>query len=134
MVMRQLSILLALGLLALGTLAGIATALSSTLSGTYKATITGKPAPLNGKWRLDFRPRGVVHIVRNGKLVVVGKVVRTGIRRLRLSDRSGSYACSTAEGNGIYTYRVAGRRLTFRAVADKCIGRKLILTTKPFVR
>jgi hypothetical protein len=132
--MRQLLVLLPLGVLALGLLAGVATASSSTLSGTYTATITGKPAPLNGKWRLEFRPRGVVHIVRNGKLVVVGKVVQTGIRRLKLSDRSGSYACSIAEGNGIYTYRVVDRRLTFRAVADKCTGRKLILTTKPFVK
>src|SRR3954470_10300968 len=106
MLIRKHSVLLVSGCLTVGLFAGVATS-SSTLSGTYKATITGKPAPLNGKWRLDFRPRGVVHIVRNGKLVVVGKVVLIGIRRLRLSDRSGSYACSTAEGNGIYTYRVA---------------------------
>jgi hypothetical protein len=129
---RQLSILLAF-VLALGLLAAVATA-SSTLSGTYKATITGKPAPLNGKWRLEFLPRGLVHVVRNGKLVVVGTAIRVGTRRLKVSDRSGSYACSAAEGHGVYAYRVAGRRLTFRAVADKCIGRKLVFTTKPFVK
>jgi hypothetical protein len=126
---RQLSVLLAFGLLA-----GVATASSSTLSGTYKATITGKPAPLNGRWRLEFLPRGVVHVVRNGKLVVVGRATRIGTRRLKVSDRSGSYACSAAEGNGVYTYRAAGRRLTFRAVADRCIGRKLVFTTKPFIK
>lgn len=120
-------------LLALGVFAGVATA-SSSLSGTYRATITGKPAALNGKWRLEFLPRSVVHIVRNGKVVVVGKAIRTGTRRLKLSDRSGSYACSAAEGTGLYSYTVSGKRLTFRAVADKCIGRKLLLTTKPFVK
>jgi hypothetical protein len=126
---RPLSVLLALGLSA-----GVATATSPILSGTYRATITGKPAALNGKWRLEFLPRGVVHLVRNGKLVVVGKAIRIGTRRLKLSDRSGSYACRPAEGNGIYTYKVAGRRLIFRAVTDKCVGRKLVLTTKPFVK
>ena len=64
----QLSVLLAFGLLA-----GVATASSSTLSGTYKATITGKPAALNGRWRLEFLPRGVVHVVRNGKLVALAR-------------------------------------------------------------
>lgn len=120
-------------LLALGFLAGVATASSSSLSGTYKATIAGKPAALNGKWQLRFRPRGVVHLVRNGHLVVVGNATRIGPHRLKLSDRSGSYACSAAEGNGVYTYRVVGKRLTFTLVADKCVGRKLVLTTKPFV-
>lgn len=120
-------------LLALGFIAGVATASSPVLSGTYRATIVGKPAALNGKWQIQFRPRGVVHLVRNGHLVVVGKATRIGAHRLKLSDRSGSYACSAAEGNGVYTYRAEGRRLTFTLVADKCIGRKLVLTTKPFV-
>jgi hypothetical protein len=120
-------------LLALGFVAGVAAASSSALSGTYRATIAGKPAALNGKWQLQFKPRGVVHLVRNGHLVVVGRVTRLGTNRLKFRDRSGSYACSGAEGNGVYKYRVAGRRLTFTLVADKCIGRKLVLTTKPFV-
>jgi hypothetical protein len=125
---RSLSVLLALGFLT-----GVATAYSSALSGTYRATIAGKPAALNGKWQLRFRPRGIVHLVRNGRLVVVVQATRIGTHRLQLRDRSGSYACTAAEGNGIYTYRVAGRRLTFTSVADKCVGRKLVLTTKPFV-
>ena len=129
MLKHPLSVLLALGFL----LAGVATASSSALSGTYRATITGKPAALNGKWQLRFRPREVVHLVRNGHRVVVGRVTRIGTHRLKFRDRSGSYACSATEGNGVYTYRVAGRRLTFTLVADKCVGRKLVLTTKPFV-
>ena len=114
--------------------AGAAAASTLALSGTYKVTITGKPAPLNGRWKLEFLPKGVVHTVRNGKLVVVGKVVRSDTRRLTFSDRSGSYACSASEGKGVYVYKPAAKRLTFRAVADKCVGRKLILTTKPFYR
>jgi hypothetical protein len=121
-------------LLALGPIAGLATAASSALSGSYKATITGKPAPLDGKWRLEFLPKRVVHIVRNQRLVVIGTAASVGTRRLKFVDRSGPYACSAAEGNGVYTFRLVGRRLTFKAVADKCIGRKLILTTKSFIK
>lgn len=120
---------------AFGLLTGVAMASSSSsLRGTYRTTITGKPAPLNGKWELKFLSGSTVRIVRNGKLVIVAKAIRIGIRRLRLSDLSGSYACSKAEGNGVYMYRLAGGRLTFRVIADKCIGRKLVLTTKPFVK
>jgi len=74
---------------------------SSLLSGTYKTTITGKPAALNGKWRLEFLRRNVLHTVRNGTLVVTGKAVAIGPRRLRISDGSGPYACSTSEWNGV---------------------------------
>jgi hypothetical protein len=115
-------------------LAASASASSYSLSGTYKATIRGKPAPLDGKWRLEFLPGSVVHTFRNGKLVVVGKAVRIGARRLTFNDHSGSYACKPSEGKGTYIYALAQRRLTFRVVKDKCVGRKLVLTTKPFVR
>ena len=119
-------------LLALGLGMGVATA-SSPLSGTYRATITGKPAPLNGRWQLRFLPGNAMHVVRNGKIVVVGRAIVTG-SRVRVSDRSGSYACSAAEATGVYVYTVVGRRLTFKAVADRCVGRKLVLTTKPYVK
>lgn len=118
--------------LALGLLAGVATA-SSALSGTYRVTITGKPAPLNGKWQLKFLPGDELRVVRNGRVVVVAKAIVNG-SRVKVIDRSGSYACSVADGAGVYTYKVAGTRLTFKAVVDKCVGRKLILTTKPFVK
>ena len=122
-------VLVAFLLLAAGAFAS-----SYSLRGTYRATITGKPAPLDGKWRLEFLPGSVVHTFRNGKLVVVGKAVRIAPKRLALSDKSGSYACSPSEGKGTYRYALSGRRLTFTVVKDKCVGRKLVLTTKPFVR
>jgi hypothetical protein len=115
-------------------LAAGASASAYSLGGTYKATIKGKPAPLDGKWRLEFLPGSVVHTFRNGNLVVVGKAVRIAPKRLAFSDQSGSYACNHSEGKGTYKYALSGRRLTFTVVKDKCVGRKLVLTTKPFVR
>ena len=75
-----------------------------------------------------------MHIVRNGEVVVAGTATPLAGRRLKLHDRSGAYACSTAEGDGLYRYALAGHRLTFTAVFDRCVGRKLVLTTKPFLK
>jgi hypothetical protein len=121
-------------LAAAGILAGAATASSASLSGAYRATIAGKPAALNGRWRLEFLPRGVYHIIRNGNVVVVGRTTNVGTRRLKFRDFSGSYACSAAEGNGTYRYSLVRKRLRFTAVTDNCRGRKLVLTTKPFLK
>jgi hypothetical protein len=105
----------------------------STLSGTYRVTITGKPAPLNGRWQLKFLPGNEFRVIRNEKLVVVGTAVVTG-NRVKFTDRTGSYACSSAERAGVYTYSLDGQRLTFKPVTDRCVGRKLLLTTKPLVK
>ncbi len=124
----------ALVLLAAGVFAAAAASATGSPTGTYGATITGKPAALNGRWQVEFRARQGLHIVRNGMVVVVGTASpRTG-RTLKIHDRSGPYACSVAEGDGLYAYSLAGRRLTFTAISDRCVGRKLVLTTKPFLK
>ena len=122
-------------LLATCVFAAVAAAASGAPSGTYAATITGKPAALNGRWQVEFSASSqVLRIVRNGKVVVVATASPLASRRLRIHDRSGSYACSRSEGDGVYGYALAGRRLTFTAVSDRCVGRKLVLTTKPFLK
>ena len=121
-------------LLVLGLVCGVASASTSSLRGTYKATIAGKPAALNGKWQLEFRPNGVLHVRRKGKLVVLSKTTSSGTRRFKVHDRSGPYACSRSEGDGAYTYKFVDRRLLFSAVKDKCVGRKLVFTTKPYTK
>jgi hypothetical protein len=113
---------------------GVAVASPTSLSGVFRVTITGKPAALNGRYELRFLAPNRVRVVRNGKVVVVGRTTIVG-NRATFVDLSGQYACSTSEGKtGIYTYRLAGRRLTFTAVKDGCVGRKLVLTAKPFVK
>ena len=117
----------------LGIVTNVALA-SSSFTRAYRATISGKPAALNGRWELQFRPNGLVHTLRNGKVVVVGKVSWVGTRRVKFTDRSGPYACSGSEGSGIYGFRLSGKRLTFSVIGDKCVGRKLVLTTKSFIK
>jgi hypothetical protein len=41
---------------------------------------------------------------------------------------------SGAQRSGTYTYRLSGKRLTFKAKADRCNGRKTLLTAKPYVK
>src|SRR5207302_9182962 len=95
-------------LAALGLAAGGAPAASPRPTGTYKVTITGKPAPLNGRWRLRFLQDNAVHIVRNGKTVVFANATFTAAG-VKFSDRSGSYPCGPAAKTGAYMYRVRGR-------------------------
>jgi hypothetical protein len=128
--MRLIPIVIAVGAL---TAAATASPLSGP-HGSYTAKISGTSAALNGKWRLQFLSKNVVHTFRNGHRVIVGKAVPIAGRRLRISDRSGSYACTRSEGNGVYAYTLSHNRLTFTVVADKCVGRKLVLTTKPFLK
>jgi hypothetical protein len=128
MIKRVLPILVCVGILTNVALA------ASSLSGTYKATISGKPAALNGRWQLQFRANSVVHTLRDGKLVVVGKASWLSNRHVRFTDRSGPYACSSSEGSGTYGYRLSDGRLIFQVIRDKCVGRKLVLTTRPFIR
>jgi hypothetical protein len=117
-----------------GVFVAAAGAASGPPSGSYTATITGKPAALNGRWRLDFRAAGAVNIVRNGAVVVRGTALPLSGARVKLHDRSGPYACSKAEGDGTYRYRLTGSRVTFTALSDRCVGRTLVLTTKPYTR
>ena len=55
-------------LLALGLVAGVATASSAALRGTYRTTITGRPAAVNGEWQLKFLTGGGLRVIRNAKL------------------------------------------------------------------
>ncbi len=122
-------------LLAAGTCAAAATAASGSPSGTHSATLTGaKPAALNGRWQVDFGTSRALRIVRNGKVVVLSTATPLAGRHLRIHDVFGPYACSKSDGDGVYRYALAGRRLTFTTVSDLCIGRKLVLTTKPFLK
>jgi hypothetical protein len=70
-----------------------------------------QPAALNGRYELRFLAANRIHLVRNGKVVVVGRTTIVG-NRVTFVDLSGLYVCTTSEGKtGIYKYRLAGRRL-----------------------
>lgn len=74
---------------------------------------------------------------RNGTRVLVADVSFSGNRmKLTARSNSGKYnrCTSGATKSGTYTYRRSGKRLIFKAVSDRCAGRKASLTAKPFVK
>jgi hypothetical protein len=97
---------------------------------TFTATVSGKsPLFLNGPWRISFLESGryaTAHppseVVARGRIAVSGGTVTFG-------RETGSVACSTA---GRYRWSYDGARLRFRAIADACGGRAIVLTGQPF--
>lgn len=129
------------------TLAGVTAALAavSVLAATalgargtsiaphvYSTKIAGAtPAVLNGTWRLSMN-RTAFSVTKGASLAVGGSVKIVG-NRITFHDIGGPFACHGAQATGVYSYRIAGKRLTLTAVKEPCAGRKTILT-KPFTR
>lgn len=111
------------------------TSTAFALSGSFRATISGKATPFNARWEVRFVSPTKMNVLRNGRRVSVVKVAARG-NRLTLTDLSGSYACTGSQKTGTYTYayQPASKRLTFTVVADRCSGRKVVLTSKPFAK
>lgn len=120
-------------MLSLSVLAVTAAVASAALTGTYKTTISGKTAALNGKWQIKFATGNKANVSRNGKVVIKTAVKVTG-SKIKFTDSSGSYACTGAQKSGSYTFKVSGKKLTFKVVSDKCSGRKSVLTSKAFTK
>jgi len=98
---------------------------STTLAGTYNATIT-RAGALNGSWSMTFKGSAYT-IAFKGATAVKGVIAQSG-NRLTFADRSGRYACAA---KGVYTYSLSGRTLTFKAVSDpKCPGRRVVLAAR----
>jgi hypothetical protein len=124
--------------LSLAAMAVVASPASAAgLSGTYSATITGKPAPVNGKWQIRFKSGNKAEVYRNGTRVLVTTVSFSG-NTMKITTGSGVPAynrcISGPQRTGTYAYRLSGKRLTFTAKSDRCNGRKTLLTTKPYVK
>jgi hypothetical protein len=111
-------------------LAGSAAAI---LTGTFAKRISGKPAALNGSWKLKLRSDGTFEIVRNGTVVVRGEAA--GVRgKLAIGDRSGPYRCRGRERAALYNYTLKAKKLTLKPVVESCAGRRALLTTGRFTK
>jgi hypothetical protein len=127
--MKRLAIVTAL----IAALAMSAVALaSSTLSGTFKTTITGSGAntlhgALDGTWKVSFK-NGTYKVSDNGKAITKGKYTITG-STVSLTDKSGTGKCA---GTGMYKFKLKGKKLTFTKVSDTtaCAGRTGVLAHK----
>jgi hypothetical protein len=94
--------------------------------GVYTTRITGAtPSDLNGRWRIAFNSPGFT-VSKNGAAAIVGTVRIVG-NKITFRDRTGPLACRGAGSAGTYTWRLAGKRLTFTRVKDTCQGRPGVL-------
>jgi hypothetical protein len=105
---------------------------SSTLSGTFKTTITGTGANtlhggLDGTWKISFK-NGTFKVSNSGRAVTHGNYTITG-STVSLTDMGGKGKCS---GTGKYKFKLKSNTLTFTKVSDgaSCVGREGVLAHK----
>jgi hypothetical protein len=118
-----------IALAAVAIVAGTASAAPAAAPGLsphiYVAKIAGaKPTLLNGTWRLAINSPGF-SVNKDGRAAVIGRVQITG-NRVTFQDGTGPLACKGAQKSGTYTWRVAGKRLSFTRVKDSCVGRRTV--------
>ncbi|HUA70618.1 MAG TPA: hypothetical protein VMA96_06040 [Solirubrobacteraceae bacterium] len=111
-----------------------AAAVSSSLNGTYKTTVSNSTAlggALNGTWTVKLK-NGVYHVADDGHAIVHGKYTVKG-HKISLKDTGGEGKCP---GTGVYKFKVSGTSVTFTKVKDAaaCIGRTTVLTSAPLTK
>ena len=93
----------------------------------WVAKVSGSTPLLNATWGLAFRAP-TYDVTRNGGLAVAGTARIVG-NKVTFHDLSGSFACRGAtQVSGSYTWRILGKKLTFKRVSDACLGRSSVLS------
>jgi hypothetical protein len=112
----------------------LATAASaaSSLSGIYKASISGLPQGLSGTWFLLIKDNKSFQVARGNALAVQGKVTIAG-SKITFRDTAGPLRCPPTQA-GVYTFKLSKKTLALKRVNDPCLGRSLILGSKPFTK
>lgn len=118
-------------------------AIPASLVGTWTTTLTRAtwdandvPGPPAGRWGVRIAPSGLATIL--GPLVnEPGKLGQEAEMHVTVSGTTVVFGPSTSgvwffdhicPHKGSYTWKVAGRKLTFKAVADDCRIRTVLLT------
>jgi hypothetical protein len=95
----------------------------SGLSGAYSTKI-GTPKEFKGTWTMTFANGGTFTIKLNKTVVVRGHDLALG-SQIQFEGEKGPAACPTT---GFYTYKRAGKKLTFTRIHDvACAGREYVL-------
>jgi hypothetical protein len=94
------------------------------LSGSYSTKIA-TPKQFKGTWTMVFASNGTYTITLNKKVVVRGHDLTIG-SQIQFQGEKGPAACPTP---GFYTFKKAGKKLTFSVVHDpkRCAGREYVL-------
>ena len=121
------------GLALAAACAGIVLAANASAAGpsvsphVWGVKVSGSPAPLfNATWLLGIQEPSFT-VTRNRALGVRGTVKIAG-NQITFRDTSGPLACKGVQATGRYAWRIQGAKLSFARLADKCIGRRTLMT------
>ena len=119
------------------------------LVGEYSVSLTKDDVPTTlaggdsyiGRWRIEFAADGTYSAERQDVGVVISGTYMVDGDQLEITDESGLLSCSNATagtiktgsiGTGTYEWASEGTSISFVTVEDGCVGRVLLLTTRPF--
>lgn len=109
---------------------------AAALAGTFETQISGDVAAylrVTGTWRLRILSDGAARVMQNGVTVVRGRASVEGTR-VTFNDGTGSQACRGPAANGTYRWALRGGRLTFAPLGDRCTGRAVVLSMRPWAK
>jgi hypothetical protein len=107
--------------------------------GAYSMSIVAEDLPANvpvearnnfvGKWQMTFAKENGYQISKDGKVLVEGHLTSSA-EQIKFKDERGDLACTQAPEmeTGSYKLSYQDKKLTFKLVADKCEGRRFVLT------
>ena len=109
-------------------LAATASAAGPSLSPhVWGVKVSGAPVPaLNATWLIGIQEPAFT-LTRNRGLAVRGTVKIAG-SQITFRDICGPFACKGAQATGRYAWKIQGTKLSFTRLADKCPGRRTLLT------
>ena len=113
--------------------AGIVLAATASAAGpsisphVWGVKVSGAQAPLfNATWLLGIQEPAFT-VARNRALGVRG-TVRIAGNQITFHDVSGPLACKGVQATGRYIWKIQGTKLTFTRLADRCQGRRALMT------
>jgi hypothetical protein len=119
------------------------------LAGSYSSTLSGlKPTSLNGHWTITFAPysnaanigsaeSGSYVLSQNGKVMESGSFTFGGgnqFSNFNLTDTGGPAECPASRIPGGYEIKYDSSALKLQSSFDQCARRRIVLSSKVFVR
>jgi len=105
-------------------IAGVTAQTTEFTKGTYTSHRVQDPSATIA---MTFGDEGKLTVKVNGQTMVEGKYTVKG-DRLEFLDQTGPMGCETGQ-NATYTWKLDGKKITFKPLDDKCDGRRNSLTT-----
>jgi hypothetical protein len=103
------------------------------IGGNFTTTISAQEAAKEpkaaGDWEINLASDGNFTVRQGGKVAVQG-IYTTANDQVTFNDVSGPAMC-TDHLTGTYRWSLSGGQVTMSVVDDACVGRQIVLTTRP---